>query len=101
MVRGWGHKTCAPGTILDLDGRELGGELPGGRLIIEVPGLVLRNGTLALPDGAQVVVAAKDVRLEELTFTGTGPKGSPGDWPYSVTGLVVVEGASRSVVLDR
>ena len=101
VVRGWGHKQCAPGAVLDLDGRTLGGSLPGGRLVIEVAGLTLRNGSLALPEGAHVLVKSKDVRLEELTITGKGVEGSGGNWPANVAGLVVVEGAGGSVVLDR
>ena len=87
--------------MLDLGGRKLGGELPGGDLLIEVPGLVLRNGTLALPEGECMVVAAKDVRLEELTFRGAGPEGSAVDYPASAAGLLVVEGAGRSALLER
>ena len=101
VVRVWGHRQCAPSMVLDLDGRTLGGSLPGGVLVLGVPGLVLRNGSLVLPEGAHVVVAAKDVSLEELTFTGKGQKGSSGDDYAKVAGLVVVEGAGRSAVLER
>ena len=102
VVRGWGHRQCAPGVVLDLDGRTLGGSLPGGVLVLGVPGLVLRNGSLVLPEGAHVVVAAKDVRLELVTFTGKGPEGGELSDDYAkVAGLVVVEGAGRSAVLER
>ena len=40
----------APGTVLDLGGHTLGGDLPGGQLVLGVSGLVLRIGTLDLPD---------------------------------------------------
>ncbi len=74
LVGGEVHKRCAPNTVLDLGGRELGGDLPGGDLRLSVLGLVLRNGTLPLPDGAIVVVKAAEVRLEELTFRDTAPR---------------------------
>ena len=102
---GKGPKACAPGTVIDLRGRELRGPLPGGStdLVICVVGLVLLNGTLLLPGGARVVVAAEGVRLEELRFRGEGPEGSySSDHPFAkVAGLVVVEGAGRSAVLER
>ncbi len=118
-----GPKTCTPGTVLDLGGRQLGGGLPGDQLelVLGVPGLALRNGTLALPEGAHLTVVAPDVRLEDVTFIGAGPEGAfdhesrqeifdmdsettvdvVQEGAADITGLVVVEGAGCSVVLER
>ena len=105
VVRGVGPKACAPGTVLDLRDHELGGPLPGGStdLVLGVLGLVLRNGTLELPKGACVSVAAADVRLEELRFTGEGQEGEKilGDGYANVAGLVVAEGVGCSMALHR
>ena len=82
-----------------------GGPLPGGStdLVLGVLGLVLRNGTLELPKGACVSVAAADVRLEELRFRGEGQEGEKilGDGYANVAGLVVAEGVGCSMALHR
>ena len=87
--------------MIDLGGRELGGELPGTstNLVLRVPGLVLRNGTLNLPRGACVRLAADGVALDCIKLKGTGPEG--GTWTVScerMKGLVVVE--SSGVALE-
>jgi hypothetical protein len=89
-----------PNTVLDLGGRTLTGELPGNELVLGVWGLVLRGGTLALPDRARVRVAAPNVGLDRVGITGTGPRGELG-LVETLAGLLVVEGAGNSVELRR
>ena len=89
-------------TIFDLDGRTLSvaGPLPpscpGGQLVLgPTPGLTLRNGTLQLPDGSQLVLRGTGPSLESLTVWGAGAKGEGADAP---AGLVWVDGAKGAVV---
>ena len=63
------------GLVIDLSGRTFKGPLRGSpphRLVLSNARTVIRNGTLQLPDDAQMVVTAPGCRLEVVTIRGPG-----------------------------
>ena len=90
------ESSSACGLVIDLCGGVFKGCLRGGpphALLLSVARTVLRNGTLELPEEAQLKIVAQGCRLEGITVRGPGitfPRGMSAAGPQLVAFTVTV-----------
>ena len=87
------HSCSTPyGMVVDLGGKVFKGALQGCQprsVTVTSRGTVIRNGTLKLPPGSQLVVKAQGCRLQDVHIRGDGVAGpdlgmGAGCWGYFV-----------------